>query len=170
MSSLLACSLSLSPATRPILTLKRTVISTNVLEKYESLRFGELKGLNARKVLLIMGVMTLHSLAEGVGMGMRFVQTSPSLSLSLFCMCSCMLSATRGCSFGGGEVLGLFINIAIAIHNIPEGLAIALVMVPRGVSPLHASLWGAFSRYRSCHSFTSLPHTHSLGNAVCRNR
>ena len=81
MSSLLAC----SPATRPILTLKRTVISTNVLEKYESLRFGELKGLNARKVLLIMGVMTLHSLAEGVGMGMRFVQTSPSSACARVC-------------------------------------------------------------------------------------
>jgi zinc transporter ZupT len=37
-----------------------------------------------------------------------------------------------GVSFGGGEELGVFITAAIAVHNIPEGLAISLVLVPRG--------------------------------------
>ena len=37
------------------------------------------------------------------------------------------------------------IAIAIAIHNIPEGLAISLVLVPRGVSVGRAGAWSIFS-------------------------
>ena len=80
--------------------------------------FGSLNGLDARKALMIVGIMTLHSLAEGVGVGV---------------------------AFGGGEALGVFITLAIAIHNIPEGLAISLVLIPRGVSVLGAALWSVFS-------------------------
>jgi zinc transporter, ZIP family len=54
---------------------------------------------------VIIGVMTLHSLSECVGVGV---------------------------SYGGGAELGAFITIVIAIHNIPEGLAISLVLVPEG--------------------------------------
>ena len=50
-----------------------------------------------------------------------------------------------GVSFGGGEALGVFITIAIAVHNIPEGLAIGLVMVPRGVSVWRAAGWSVVS-------------------------
>jgi zinc transporter ZupT len=62
--------------------------------------------------------MTAHSFAEGIGVGV---------------------------SFGGGEKLGLFITAAIAIHNIPEGLAISLVMVPKGTKPVKAALWSIFT-------------------------
>ena len=79
---------------------------------------GALSGADARKALLIVGVMTAHSVAEGVGVG---------------------------ASFGGGNTLGVVIAIAIAIHNIPEGLAISLVLVPRGVRVRTAALWSIFS-------------------------
>ena len=79
---------------------------------------GALSGADARKALLIVVVMTAHSVAEGVGVGS---------------------------SFGGGNTLGLVIAIAIAIHNVPEGLAISLVLVPRGVRVRAAAGWSVFS-------------------------
>ncbi|MFW5801815.1 MAG: ZIP family metal transporter [Spirochaeta sp.] len=88
------------------------------LDHKESLSVGTLKGADARKALMIVGVMTLHSFAEGVGVGV---------------------------SFGGGQEFGAFISLAIAVHNIPEGLAIALVLVPRGVKVWKAGLWAIFS-------------------------
>jgi len=88
------------------------------LETDSSTNVAGLKGADAAKSLLIIGVMTLHSFSEGVGVGV---------------------------SYGGGQNLGSFITAAIAIHNIPEGLAISLVLVPRGTSPLKAGLWSIFS-------------------------
>ncbi len=79
---------------------------------------GSLRGEDARRALLIVGVMTVHSAAEGIGIG---------------------------AAFGGGTTLGLVIAIAIAIHNIPEGLAISLVLVPRGTSVRVAAGWSIFS-------------------------
>jgi len=80
--------------------------------------FAQMSEIDARKALLMVGVMTMHSFTEGVGVGV---------------------------SFGGGIELGLFITLAIAVHNIPEGLAISLVLVPRGVSWSRAAFWSVFS-------------------------
>jgi hypothetical protein len=68
-----------------------------------------------RRVLLIVAVMTLHSLAEGVGLGV---------------------------SFGSGRAsFGPFISAALAVHNVPEGLLIASQLLPRGVPAHRAALW-----------------------------
>jgi len=79
---------------------------------------AQLSGGDARRAVLIIAVMTAHSAAEGVGVG---------------------------ASFGGGDALGVAITIAIAIHNIPEGVTISLVMVPRGASVRSAALWSIFT-------------------------
>lgn len=86
------------------------------LDAHEDLKVGEMGGADARKVLLIIFVMTLHSFTEGVGIGV---------------------------SFGGqnGSELGIFISASLAVHNIPEGLAVAIVLLPRKVSKLAAALW-----------------------------
>ncbi len=84
----------------------------------EEFSIGEIEGADAIKMLMIVGIMTVHSFAEGIGVGV---------------------------SYGDGHTFGAFISIAIAIHNIPEGLAISLILIPRGTSVLKAALWSMFS-------------------------
>jgi len=80
--------------------------------------FGEFRGAAARRMLLLVVVMTVHSFAEGVAVGV---------------------------SFGGGRSLAVAITVALAIHNIPEGLAITAVLRPRGISLLACAGWSVFS-------------------------
>ena len=94
------------------------ILSQKFLDRYNNIHIAQLSQADASKILLIIGVMTVHSFTEGVSVGV---------------------------SFSGSLDLGLFITTAIAIHNIPEGLAISLVMVPRGSSPLKAMWWSIFS-------------------------
>jgi zinc transporter ZupT len=84
----------------------------------EHLELGRLAGDDAMKALVIVSVMTVHSASEGVGVGV---------------------------SYGGGDRLGALITLAIAVHNIPEGLAISLVLVPRGATVRSAAWWSVFS-------------------------
>ena len=101
-----------------LLGLAFIVGSRALLGEEGEVEWGEMQGAEALKVVLILGVMTLHSFTEGVGVGV---------------------------SFGGGDALGIYISLAIAVHNIPEGLAISLVMVPRGTSVWKAAGWSVFS-------------------------
>jgi zinc transporter, ZIP family len=93
-------------------------ISQKKLSERSDLHIGALEGANALKALLIVGVMTIHSFAEGIGVGV---------------------------SFGGGDSFGLFISGAIAVHNIPEGLAISLVLIPKNISVTKAMFWSIIS-------------------------
>jgi zinc transporter ZupT len=79
---------------------------------------GGIRGAGARQVLLMVGVMTLHSFAEGVAVGV---------------------------SFGGGQTLATLITLAIAVHNVPEGLAISALMRPKGASIAVCAAWSIFS-------------------------
>ena len=94
------------------------LVTARYLDKDRGRTMGSLRGEDARRALLIVGVMTVHSAAEGIGIG---------------------------AAFGGGATFGFVIAIAIAIHNIPEGLAISLVLVPRGTSVRAAAGWSIFS-------------------------
>jgi len=63
-------------------------------------------------------VMTVHSFSEGVAVG---------------------------AAFGGGTELAFLITVAIAVHNIPEGLAISAVLRPEGTSVAGCAWWSIFS-------------------------
>ena len=76
----------------------------------------DIKGADASKVILVVGIMTLHSFGEGSGVGVSF-------------------AGSKGFS------QGLLITIAIAVHNIPEGLAVSMLLSSKGVSPQKAMLW-----------------------------
>lgn len=92
-------------------------VSEILLEQYEEVKnlagLAELDSLSARRVLLIMGVMTLHSFSEGVGIGVSY----------------------------HSKDMGAFISTTLAVHNIPEGLALSLVLVPRGFDVVSTAVW-----------------------------
>jgi zinc transporter, ZIP family len=94
------------------------LVAYRAVDGHESVTLGSLRGADARKALLIVGVMTAHSAAEGIGVG---------------------------AAFGDTGAFGLLIAIAIALQNIPEGLAISLVLVPRGARVRSAAGWSVFS-------------------------
>ncbi len=94
------------------------VAANRWLHRHEDVTVAMVTGADAKRILLIVGIMTLHSAAEGVGVGV---------------------------AYGGGRALGDFITAAIALHNVPEGLAISLVMVPRGATVARAAGWSIFS-------------------------
>jgi len=73
---------------------------------------------NYKQAILLIIVMTAHSAAEGIGLGT---------------------------SFGGTFKFGLMMTIAIAVHNIPEGLAISAPLVAKGVPWWKAALWSIFT-------------------------
>lgn len=89
-----------------------------LLGRNRNAHIGGLRGARGLTALLVIGVMTVHSLTEGVALGV---------------------------SFAWGESLGLLIAIAIAVHNVPEGVAISLTLVPFGEKPRNAALWSIFS-------------------------
>jgi ZIP family zinc transporter len=71
-------------------------------------RVGELRGAGVRRSLLVFGVLTVHSLPEGFALGTAFA------------------SDTEG--------LALFIFLAIALQNVPEGTSVAIPMESAGFS------------------------------------
>jgi zinc transporter, ZIP family len=80
--------------------------------------FEAVRGHGARRMILVMIVMTAHSFAEGIAIGV---------------------------SFAGGVALATVITVAIAIHNVPEGVAITAVLRPQGVALTRCAGWSIAS-------------------------
>jgi zinc transporter ZupT len=87
------------------------------LSRYD-VQFGRARGAGARRMLLMVAVMTVHSFAEGVAVGV---------------------------AFGAGATVAVAITVAIAVHNVPEGLAITAVLRPRGTSLAACAGWSVVS-------------------------
>jgi zinc transporter ZupT len=101
-----------------VLGLLLIVAVRRMLPSGDGVVLAGLSGESATRALMVVGVMTAHSFAEGVAVGV---------------------------AFGGEEAFGWAITLAIAIHNIPEGLAISLVLVPRGATVWSAAKWSVVS-------------------------
>jgi ZIP family zinc transporter len=83
-----------------------------------------------RKLVLILGVLTVHSFPEGVAVGVAFADLN-----------------IEGVALLGFTVplLAVFMTIAISIHNIPEGVAVSIPLRAMGVPPWRMVGWAVFS-------------------------
>ncbi|QLD90144.1 ZIP family metal transporter [Natronomonas salina] len=84
-----------------------------------------------RKLLLVLGVLTVHSFPEGVAVGVSFAD----------------LNLGTGATVLGFTVpaLAVFMTVAISIHNVPEGTAIAIPLRAMDVSEWKMVWWAVFS-------------------------
>jgi zinc transporter ZupT len=94
------------------------VLAAERLLRDREVRFAGAAGAGAKRMLLMVAVMTVHSAAEGVAVGV---------------------------AFSGTGALAAAITVAIAVHNVPEGVAITAVLRPRGVSLDRCAGWSIFS-------------------------
>lgn len=88
--------------------------------------FAGLAAADARRALLLVLVMFAHSATEGVAIGVSFDAGD---------------AHDGGRAAAGGGRLGPLVALSLAIHNVPEGLATCLALVPNGTPPLEAALW-----------------------------
>ena len=88
----------------------------NALDGMEDVHFGHLHGKRAKRLILIVGIMAAHAIGEGCGVGVSFC-------------------GEKGLS------QGILTTLAIGVHNIPEGMAKAAVLVSQGASAPEALLW-----------------------------
>lgn len=95
-------------------------IDVQFLDHYGEVSMLDIKGADAAKAVLVVGIMTLHSFGEGAGVGVSF-------------------AGSKGLS------QGVLVTLAIAVHNIPEGLAVSMVLASKGVSPHKAMLWSVIT-------------------------
>lgn len=73
-----------------------------------------------KTLLLILGILTVHSFPEGVAVGVSFAKLGLEGGISIL-----------GLSI---PLLAVFMTVAISIHNVPEGTAIAIPMRAMGLS------------------------------------
>ena len=92
----------------------------------EAFAEGDLK-----KLVLILGILTVHSFPEGVAIGVSFAELGFANGIPVFGFAV--------------PVLAVFMTIAISIHNIPEGLAISIPLQSLGVSKWRMVGWAIFS-------------------------
>jgi ZIP family zinc transporter len=92
------------------------LLGSRTLLRHRDVHVGELRGAGVRRSILVFGVLFVHSLPEGLAIGTAFG------------------SETEG--------LGLFVILAIALQNVPEGTATAIPMQAAGFTP-RQQFWAA---------------------------
>ncbi len=95
------------------------------LDAHEDFDVAGLRKAGGLSALLIVAAMTIHSLPEGVAVGVGFAVAGPELN--------------QGLGFGSA------ISTAIAFHNIPEGLAISVALRAKGIRVWQCAAWAIVS-------------------------
>jgi len=106
------------------------VVSHDVLEATE-VDPKAYEAADFRKLVLILGVLTVHSFPEGVAVGVSFADLGLDGGLQLL-----------GLSV---PLLAVFMTVAISIHNVPEGTAISIPLREMGVGEGRMVWWAVFS-------------------------
>jgi len=110
------------------------IVGHEVLEDAE-LDAREYEEADFRKLVLILGILTVHSFPEGVAVGVSFAELGiDDPSLATVTLGSLTL-----------PVLAVFMTVAISIHNVPEGVAISIPLRSMGVSEWRMVWWAVFS-------------------------
>jgi ZIP family zinc transporter len=86
-----------------------------------------------RKLVLILGVLTVHSFPEGVAVGVSFAEVGLETAETVDVLGVAV------------PVLGVFMTLAIAVHNVPEGVAISIPLTAMGVPNARKVWWAVFS-------------------------
>jgi len=94
---------------------------------------GQYADADFKKLVLILGILTVHSFPEGVAIGVSSAELN--------------FTDVAGVHFLGFlvPILAIFMTVAISIHNIPEGLAISIPLRSMGVSEFRMVWWAVFS-------------------------
>jgi ZIP family zinc transporter len=98
------------------------MVATRAFVEHRDVHVGALSGAGVRRSVVVFTVLLVHSLPEGLAIGTAFASER--------------------------EGLGLFVVLAIALQNVPEGTASAIPMHDAGFTPFQ-QFWGAVA--------TSLP-------------
>ncbi|QLG49005.1 ZIP family metal transporter [Natrinema halophilum] len=106
------------------------VVAHNVLMDSE-IDPQEYEEADFKKLILILGILTVHSFPEGVAIGVSFADLGLEGGAELF-----------GFTI---PLLAVFMTIAISIHNIPEGTAISIPLKSMGISEWKMIWWAVFS-------------------------
>ncbi len=93
------------------------------IREKEDFDVGGLRAAGGTSALLIVAALTLHSLPEGVAIGVAYGATPAT----------------------GDTAFGLSVALALAVHNIPEGVAITVALRGQGVSTLRCMFWAVVS-------------------------
>lgn len=96
-----------------------TMTLTSLWLDSREVEFAGLSGAGAKRIVLVLGTLFIHSFPEGIAVGV---------------------------AYGSGDVgLGLLMAVAISIHNIPEGVTVALPLRAEGISGWKCVGWAIFS-------------------------
>jgi zinc transporter, ZIP family len=85
------------------------LLASRALLERRDVHVGRLSGAGVKRSVLVFGVLLVHSLPEGLAIGTAFASER--------------------------EGLGLFVILAIAVQNIPEGTSVAIPMEAAGFPP-----------------------------------